>query len=507
MKDTFDLKQKAFTGVLWSFTNHFGIQLVSLIPSMVLARLLTPTEYGLIAMASIFNGIAFQLSTGGFSDALLQRKEIDHLDCCSVYYFNLAINTTLYFIFFLLAPYCAVFMNEPRVINVMRVSLLSLPLTALGGVHAILLKRELNFKAPAIRNFIVQIISAIIAIILAFLGCGVWALVVQGVLQTMGNNIINWILYKWRPTLAFSFKRLRNMFSYGVKIYLSGIINYTFNKSIDTTIAKVYTPADLSYYNRAYSTANLFINTFVGILNNVAFPVFSRIQDNPRRICTSISKFIRIVTLVTFFIIGFISVLAEPIFNFIYSSKWNAVIPYFLIVCIWGLFQPIHSVIENVLRSTGCAGIIMYNRIFSKMLVVANAIIAWKLGITFMLWGAVIIEIIQIFVFTYFTKKFYKYSIYDVLKDVLPNSIPALLVAIILTITDNLFKYCVSISTEMLDSFLRLGIAFIIAIVSFVIINKFLKLNSYKEVISIIMSRIEGRNKRLSIYLNKILVE
>lgn len=506
--DSEEIKNKAFTGAIWSFVNQFGTQILAIVPAMVLARLISPSEYGIVAMAGIFNGLAFNLSTGGFSDALLQKKDADHLDYCSVYYFNLFINSFFYLIFFFLAPYCADFFDEPLVAPVMRVSLLSLPLVAVGGVHAIILKRDLNFKAPALRNIVVVAVSAIIAVVMALAGCGVWTLVVQGVLQTLGNSIINFYLCSWRPTLAFSIARLKSMFAYGVKIYISGLVNYGFGKATDTTVAKVYSPADLSFYNRAYSTANLFISSFTGVINNVAFPAFARMQGDVERLGRGIRRFVSISSMIAFFMMAILFILAEPLFNFMYSSKWNAVIPYFQIVCIWGIFQPVRTTLEGFLRATGCAGLIMYNRIINNILLLGNVYLAWKFGITYMLCGQVCLEILQICFFAHFTYRFYGYGVGSLVKENSIYIVPSLGIALVSFVADYTaggLLQLLPIDSEMLLSLFRLLFSGLISLSCFILLYRTLNLPAYRELVGL-ASDVFGRQKPIiSKLLNKML--
>lgn len=503
-----ELKSKAFSGVIWSFINQFGTQILAIAPAMILARLLSPSEYGIIAMASIFNGFAFVLSSGGFNDALLQKKNVDHLDYCSVYYFNIFVNIFFYLVFFFIAPFCANFFNEPLVTSVMRVSLLSLPLLAIGGVHAIILRRNLNFKVPAIRNIIVQIVSAMVAIIMALSGCGVWSLVVQGVIQTLGNSVINILLCSWRPSFTFSFKRLKQMFSYGIKIYFSGIVYYGFGKTSDATIAKVYSPADLSYYNRAYSTANIFINSFVGVINNVAFPMFARMQGNIGLLKRGVGQFVSISSMISIFLMLQLFVLSEPLFNFLYSSKWNSVIPYFQVVCIWGIFQPIKSTLEGFLRATGCAGLIMYNRIISNILLLGNVYLGYKFGILYMLYGQISLEILQICFFSYFTKKFYGYGFGSIFFENIVYLIPALLVASVTFLVDvfagKILEF-IAVEKEFFSSLLRLLGAGGFGLISFVLIYRTLNLPAYRKLVELVLKKIGHHNTKMNYFLGVLI--
>lgn len=502
-----NLKEKAFLGVLWNYANQFGTLLIGVIPSMILARLLSPAEFGLIAMTSIFNGLAFKLSTGGFSDALMQKKNASHMDCCSVYYTNLFLNIFFYAVFFFAAPYCAAFFDEPRITLIMRVSLLSLPLVALGGVHSVVLRKELNFKAPAIRNIIVQFVAAIIAVILAFCGCGVWALVVQGVLQTLGNSLVNWILCSWRPTIEFSMESIRSMLNFGMKTYISGLMNYGFEKAIDSSIAKFYTPVELAYYNRAFSTANICNNSILGAIDNVAFPAFVKLQGDTARLRGGISRMISVVCFVSLFMMAMSFVLAEPLFNFMYSSKWNAVIPLFQITCVWGLFKPIRADLENLLRAAGCAGIILHNRLVKYVLILMLIFWAYRNSVFVLVWGQVAIEFAQILIFSYFTSKFFKYGVLSIFKDVYKSVIPACFAALLAYVTDcEIVAYLENVVCyEFLFSFIRLFFSGVFGIVGYIAFNRFFKLATYENLVNLASEAI-FKNSILKIKLQKVLI-
>ena len=503
-----NLKQRAFSGVLWDYANHFGTLLIGIVPSMILARLLTPSEYGLIAMAGIFNALAFALSDGGFNSALLQRKDATHLDKCSIFYTNIGINTFFYLVFFFLAPYCAEFFNEPRITLIIRISLLSMPLVAIGGVHSIILKKEMNFKAPAIRNFVVQSLAAIIAIILAYCGCGVWSLVVQGVFQTLGNSIVNCILCSWRPTLQFSFASVKSMFSYGIKIYIYNLTGYAFSKAIDTTIAKTYTPADLSYYNRAYSTANLFINSVLGAINNVAFPTFANMQGDKNRLKAGLSKMVSVTFMVTVLMMSLLFVMSEPLFNFMYSSKWNAVIPLFQIVCVWGISQSLQKIFELFLGATGCAGIIMYMCFVSNGMSLAMAFLAWYFSIPVLLVGQICIDILKLLIYSYFTHRFYKYNIFSVVKDSYIFLLPTFCTALIAFGVDHISVEILSplISSEFILSAIRIFLSLSIAISFYIVINRIMNLPTYRDLVTLSLNVVGAKNQRVSELIRKIVL-
>lgn len=494
MAEISNLKQKALDGVFWSYVSNFGTQILSIIPAMVLARLISPEEYGLVAMAAVFSGIAYILSDGGFGNALYQKKDADHLDYCSVFYFNIVVCTFTYCIFFFLAPYCAAFFKMPQVTNIMRVSLLCLIINAFSGIHGIIFKKNLNFKTPAYRNIISQGAAAIIAIVLAFKGFGYWTLVIQGLLQTLFGCIINWLSRDWTPTLSFSFKRLSGMIGYGSKVYLIMIIDYAFNKAYDVTIGKFYSASSLSFYNRAYSTAGIFLGTFTGVMQSVSFPSFVQIQDDKERTRINADRLIQLACFFIFPVMLSLIAIAEPIFHFLYSSKWDSAIPLFRLVCIWALFKPITDALNGVIMASGYASVGLFNSIFSKILIVATIASTWNFGISYMIGGQIVAIIIQVFYYSYFSNNFFNYSFVDIVKSIYKYLIIGIIIAFCIFIFDNMLSYFLHQFNfiEYLESGIRTILDIIFCICIFVYINKKAKSEALCLLVSLLSER---RNK------------
>ena len=491
MAEISTLKQKALDGVFWSYVSSFGTQILSIIPAMVLARLISPEEYGLVAMAAVFSGIAYILSDGGFGNALYQKKDADHLDYCSVFYFNIVVCTFTYCIFFFLAPYCAAFFNMPQVTNIMRVSLLCLIINAFSGIHGIIFKKNLNFKIPAYRNIISQGAAAIIAIVLAFKGFGYWTLVIQGLLQTLFGCIINWLSRDWTPTLSFSFKRLSGMIGYGSKVYLIMIIDYAFNKAYDVTIGKFYSASSLSFYNRAYSTAGIFLGTFTGVMQSVSFPAFVQIQDDKERTRINADRLVQLTCFFIFPVMLSLIAIAEPIFHFLYSSKWDSAIPLFRLVCIWALFKPITDALNGVIMASGHASVGLFNSIFSKFLIVITIASTWNLGISYMIGGQIFAIIIQVLYYSYFSNKFFSYSIIDILKGIYKYIIISIIIASSIFIFDSILSSFIHQFNpiEYLESGIRTIVDILFCICLFVFINKKAKSEALCLLISLLRER------------------
>lgn len=482
------IKKKAFSGVIWNYANTFGLQLLQLIPAMVLARLLAPTEYGLVAVAAILTGFVQIFVNCGFSMALIQKKDATHIDFCSVFYFNIFSSSVIYLLLFIASPYVALFFNQPEVCAIMRVSSLSMVIGAIGAVHNTLFTKNLEYRKPTIRNLWVTAISAVVAIVLAYYGFGYWALIVQGVLSTTLMSIFNWTMSSWRPTLSFSFQSLKSLFGFGSKILGKSITDYGFGKLYDIVIGRFYTPADLSYFNRANTTQALFTDTFLMTMNSVAFASFSKMQDDFERMRTNVLRFFKIESMIISFVMLLVICLAEPIFHFMYSSKWDDVIPMFQIVCIWGLFRPISCVFANGLMAHGDSGACLRNSIIGRGLNVIFLIVTWKFGILAMICGQVIAYLIEIFIYTFSFDKVFKYSTLSMVKDIAPYYALSCSICVAVWLFDHfvMISLLSFVSMEFFSAILRLLISGLVGVVLFFIIHRFFKLKAYidfKEIV------------------------
>ena len=498
------LKQKALNGVFWSYFNKFGTQIIAIVPSMVLARYISPNDFGLVAFAAIFSGVAYILSDGGFGNALYQKKDADSIDFSTVFYFNIVICSITYGVFFTLAPLCAEYLKTPEVTNIMRISLLNLIFGAISNTHSLLLRKELKFKEIAKRNLLVQIVTSIIAICLAIFEFGYWTLVFQGLIQTILGGITNWCMVPWRPSISeFSFIRLKSMFGFGSKLYATMLIDYAFSKSYDFIIGKFYSASALSFYNRAFSTANLFIDSFVGVINSVAFPTFAQIQDDKALTRISTIKFMNITCMVVFSIISIAFFLSQPLFYFLYSSKWDAVIPLFRIACIWGLFKPICTVLGNIVMANGRASAFLINSITNKVLIVISIAFTWRLGIEYFVASQIFVILSETLVMSFFTKRVIDYGISEIAKDCLPY----ILISIVSGSISDIIDVCVSkiivhlYLPEIFENLIRLLISGSIGVVLIVCINKHFKTSGYSYLLDLLSSS----NNRLFLFIKKML--
>ncbi len=491
-----DLRKKTFWGIVWSYIGRFGSQIIAIIPAMILARMLGPEQYGLIAMAGVFTGIAYQLADAGFGNALVQKRDADNIDFSTVFYFNIGICGIIYLIIYLCAPLIAEFFHERLLIPIIRFSSLGIIILSFGQIQTIIFKKEIDYKRQVIINLTCQIISAVIAIIMAINRYGVWALVAQGLIYTFCTTIMNWIISSWRPMLVFSRKRLLGLFNYGSKTLASSIIDYGFSKLYDIIIGRVYNPTSLGLYNRAISTSNIFKDTFFGVFSGVTFPVFVKMQHDNERFRNNIIKFISIVSMLIFTAMIWLIFMAHPLFIFMYSSKWDGAVTFFQLACVMAMLTPIISILESVILAKGYSGKFLAISIIRKIFVVTMLAIAWRFGVLWLLIGQIIVNICECLIYSFVTKRIINYSFLNVISDLYPSLLLALVSVIPVAIVD----YAVSFALMNADlditlaAIIRLAIGAIVITFSFFTICKSVKLNNYKELIHFLEHSI-GSNK------------
>lgn len=483
-----NLRAKTFFSIIWSYIGKFGSQAIAIIPAMILARLLGPSQYGLIAMAGVFTGIAYQLADAGFGNALIQKKDADNIDYSTVFFFNIGICGFIYLIIFFCATPISEFFHEPRLVAIVRVSSLGIIIIAFGQIQTLIFKKNLNYKSQVLRNLSCQILSVIIAIVLAYKGFGVWALVIQGLTSTAGTVIINWFISTWRPTAVFSLNRLKRLFNFGSKTLASSLIDYGFNKAYEVVIGRVYNPASLGLYNRAFSTADIFKSSFFSVFSGVTFPVFVRMQDDNERLVTNIRKFLQIITLIVFSGMGTVIILGHPIFLFMYSTKWDAAVNLFGVACCIAMVTPIVSILESIILAKGYSGRFLMVSIIRKFFVVAVIGCVWQFGVMWLMVGQLIVSICECTIYTFVTRQIVGYSIGYLMHDIFPSLLVGLGVcSIALGANQILLWLTPSVDhTDMMFLLTQIIIGIAIAIIAFVAICKLTRCRAYIELLQFI---------------------
>ena len=415
------LKKEAIKGVVWSTLERFSVAGVNFIFGLILARLLMPADYGAIAMLAIFMAIAQTFIDSGFSNALIRKPDRTETDNATAFYFNIGVGLAAYFLLYLAAPYIARFYETPILTPLTRIMGLNLLLNSLCVVQQALLTARIDFKTQAKISLNAAVVSGLVGIGFAYTGYGVWALVIQSVLTSVIRTILLWILAKWRPKAKFSKQSFRDLFGYGSKLLLSGLLDTTYNNLYTIIIGKRFSAATLGVYSRADQWANFLSVNITGILQRVTFPVLSTIQNEDERLSIDYRKFLRISGFVIFPLMMGLAAVADPLTRFILTDKWADSIPLLRILCFALMLYPIHAINLNLLQVKGRSDLFLRLEIYKKILGVATLCVTIPLGITAMCIGRVFTSWVALAMNTHYTGKLIHLGFFQQLKDYIPT--------------------------------------------------------------------------------------
>lgn len=422
-----DLATKATRGMFWSLAENFGLQAVQLVVSIVLARLLLPEQFGLIAMLALFMALAQSLLDSGFGSALIQKKEATHVDVCSVFYFNLLVGVLLTALLWAAAPLISRFFSEPLLTPLTRVLSLNIFINAFALAPRVLLTRRMDFKALLKVSFFAVGISGGVAIGLALQGFGVWSLAVQAVLAALLNAVLLWLVSRWRPSLVFSRTALATMFSFGSRMLLSGLLDTFFRNIYPLLIGRLYSAAGVGYYVRAEMLQTSAIQPTGSALGRVLFPALSPIQDDRPRMKNAVQK---VLTTTAFFhfplMIGLIAV-ADALLRLLLTDRWAPSIPLFQLFCVIGLLYPLHIINLTVLTATGRSDLFLRLEVIKKVLVLLAIAVTYRWGITALLYGQIATSLIAYGLNSYYSGMLIGYPTQRQLRDIAPYLLMALL--------------------------------------------------------------------------------
>lgn len=354
------LKQKAASGMVWTSVQKFSKMGIQFILGIVLARLLTPFDYGCIGMLAIFMTVAETFIDGGFGSALIQKKRPTQTDYSTIFWWNLALSVVMYAILFFSAPAIARFYEIPLLRDVLRVQGLILFIYALNLIQRNQLKKQLKFKILAIVRIVTSLVSLVITITMAYMGFGVWALVTQFLLGGIVPAIFFWFYIKWRPSLVFSWESFKKLFNFGFFMFLTHLVNSFCSKLTGLLIGKIYSPQMLGYYSKAMRTEGLASNTLSSVLTSITYPLYSEVQDDKKRLANMIKRLTTSIAYVTFPFMFLMMLIAKPVFVLLYSDRWLASVPFFQILCLIGLADCLQAVNTQSIAAIGKSKTMFY---------------------------------------------------------------------------------------------------------------------------------------------------
>lgn len=414
------LKRRATTGLVWTFAQQFGNQLVGFVVSVILARILLPAEFGLIGMIAVFIAIGNTLLNAGLTQSLIRSKEIDQEDYSTVFYFNLSASIILYVLIYFLAPLIAKFYDQAILIKIIRVYSTTFVISAFGAVQLAKLTKEMDFRRQAFIAIPAGILGGTIGIFMAYFGYGVWSLVWSSIITIAIDTGLIWIFSKWRPSWVFNYSKFKDHFNFGYKLTLSGLLDKIFNNLFLIVIGKFFSPAQVGFYSRAETMKQLPVANISNALNKVTYPLFATIQEDNIKLKRVYKQLMQMVVFVIAPILVIIAVLAEPTFRFLFTEKWVPAVPYFQILCVTGILYPVHSYNLNVLKVKGRSDLFLKLAIVKKVLIVIGIIIGFQFGIYGLLYAQVILSVVSFLINAFYTNKFINYSAWEQTKDILP---------------------------------------------------------------------------------------
>ena len=414
------LKNKTVKGVGWSAADAFLGHGVTFIVGLVLARLLSPSEYGLIGICTIFTTVLSGIVDSGFSNALIRKKDATEEDYSTMFVTNMAISLILYILLYLCSPLIAAFFERPELVSLVRAVGLVLIFQALSLVQYTRLTKRIDFKTKTKASFIAAVVSGILGIVFAFLGFGVWALVIQVLSNKLIYTICLWILNKWSPSLSVSKDSFYYMWGYGWKLMLSGLLDNVWKELYQTVVGKCYSPATLGQYTRAKEYGQLFSSNFTRIVQRVTFPALALVQDNRDRLVSAYRRIIRTSMFITAVCMIFMGAISEPLIYCLIGPKWHQAATFLPIICLSLSLYPLHAINLNMLQVQGRSDIFLYLEIIKKIISIGPLCLGIFVGIYWMLVGSLVTGIIAFFLNTYYTGKKLKYTSWMQLKDVAP---------------------------------------------------------------------------------------
>lgn len=418
MKDS--LKKKTFSGILWSGIERFSVQGIQFSIQLVMARILTPADYGLIGMIIVFIAISQSIINCGFSSALIRKVDRTEEDYSTAFYFNIGVGVILYTILFLSAPLIARFYNEPILIPITRIMGLGLLLNSLSIVQVAQLTINLNFKTQAKASFIAAFFSGFIGLIIAIYGYGVWAIVFLNISNTFINVIALWVFSKWVPKSRFSWNSFSGMFRYGSKLLVSGLLDTIYNNLISLIIGKKYSPATLGYYTRANSFTDFPSSNLTQIIQNVTFPVLSKMQEDEDELKSAYIKFIKLSAFIIFPLMTGLVSISNPLINLLLTNKWQDTVILTQILCFSYIWYPIHAINLNLLKVKGRSDLFLKLEIIRKALGIITLFITVPLGVKAMCIGVTINSVIALIINTHYSGKFIQFGFFAQMKILFP---------------------------------------------------------------------------------------
>lgn len=425
------LKDKTVKGTFWSAVDAFLGQGVTFIVGLILARLLSPEEYGLIGIVTIFTTILLGFVDCGFGNALIRKQDAADDDYNTMFLVNMGMSLLMYALLFIGAPFIAIFFERPQLVSLIRVTGVLLIIQAFSIVQSTILTKRIDFKTKTKASFVSAVSSGVVGIVMAFTGFGVWSLVGQQVSRQLIYSICLWFLNRWWPSFKFSVQSLRYMWGFGWKLMLSGFLDRLWTQLYQAVVGKFYNPAMLGQYTRAEQYASIFSSNISNIVQRVSYPVLSTVQDDKERMIGGYRRIIKTTMFVTAVIMISMGAVAEPLIYCLIGPQWHIAATLLPFICLNMSFYPLNAINLNMLQVQGRTDIFLYLEIIKKTLAIGPICLGIFVDIYWMLIGSIILGFICFFLNSYYTGKSLGYTPWAQLRDIAPSYLIALIIAVL----------------------------------------------------------------------------
>ncbi len=470
-----DIKQKAVNGVVWSAVERFSVQIIQFIVQIIIARILLPEDYGLIGMLAIFMAIAQTFTDGGFSNALIQKKDRNNTDYSTVFYFNIIIGIVLAIILFSCSGVISEFYNMPKLKLITQVMSINLIILAFQVIQKTILTIKIDFKTQAKASLISVLIGGVIGIVMAYKGFGVWALVFQFTSINIIQTSLFWYFAKWKPKLIFSKESFDRLFGFGSKILAANLLHTIYLNLYTLVIGKRFSASQLGYYTRAEQFAQFPSSNLTGVVWRVSYPIMSSIQDDDERLKNIVRQYLNLAAFIVFPLMAGLAALSEPFIILILTEKWRGIIPMLQILSIYYMFYPLNAIHQNLMQVKGRSDLFFRLEIVKKTIGIALLFISLPFGVYYVCLSLIVYAIINLGLNNYFSSKLIALSIKSQIIDISKILIVSFIMSAVV--------YLVNFIDINNVSKLILGV--IIGVVIYYLVAKLTKMQELKQVMSL----------------------
>lgn len=468
-----NLKQQTKKGLYWSFFNQFANYGMQFCVGIVMARLLSPSDYGITALPAVFMAVAYIIQNGGLSGALIRKTDLSEKDLSTAFYYSISVGIVLYVVMFFSATWIADFYNTPVLVPLIRVTALGFLWGPLGTPQNVILNRKLDFKTPTKISIISRIVSAIVGISMAFIGYGLWALVISGLLSSFLSLLMNWYVVRWIPKTGWSKDSFKYLWDYGNKMMASGLLETLYQNIAPVFIGKFYSPAELGVYNRAQGYAMMPSQNVTGVIQSVTFPVLSKMQNDNEALAHNYRRMLKATAFIIFPIMMMLSALARPLVVTLVTAKWESCVILLQIICFQFMWYPVHAINLNLLQVKGRSDLFLRLEIIKKIVGISILTITLPHGLIVFCCGSVVSSLIALVINTYYTGKLINVGYFKQMRDLLP----IVLLGLVMFAVIHLSNYFIS---NMLLQIICGGILGAIVYIGGAILLKFSELDDVK---------------------------